>query len=177
MNNPVILVVEDREDDVLITRKAFRDAFIDNPIRVVKDGEQAIAYLSGMGKYRNRSEYPIPALVLLDIKMPRINGFEVLAWIRDEEQFKTLPVLVLTSSNEIQDLRKAYALGATSFLVKPLDFKEARRIPEFLPMPSILDVPVPPHREAQDTSSNLKVETTGSKTFVSLLKTKHLTGV
>jgi CheY-like chemotaxis protein len=118
----VILIVEDREDDILLIRKAFQKAAVTNPIHVVRDGDEAIAYLAGERKYSNREEYPLPVLVLLDLKLPGIDGFEVLRWIRQQDGLRALPVLVLTSSNEIRDVNRAY-LGANSFFVKELDFQ------------------------------------------------------
>jgi len=119
----VILLAEDREDDILLIRKAFQKGFIDNPLHVVRDGEEAIHYLSGEGQYSNRAEYPLPDLILLDLKMPKVDGFEVVRWIRRQPGFGSIPVVVLTSSDEIRDVNRAYALGANSFLVKPLDFE------------------------------------------------------
>ena len=121
----VILIVEDREDDILIMRKAFQKASLVNPIQIVRDGEEAVAYLGGEGKYANRAEYPLPALVLLDLKLPRMDGFEVLSWIRQQDGIQGLPVVVLTSSNELRDVNRAYSLGANSFFVKELDFQQA----------------------------------------------------
>jgi len=121
----LILLVEDREDDIVLVRKAFERAHIPNPIQVVRDGEEAMAYLSGDGKYSNRAEYPLPWLILLDLKMPRVDGFEVLTWIRQQPDFRSLIVVVLTSSDHIRDVNRAYALGANSFMVKPLDFENA----------------------------------------------------
>ena len=118
----VILLVEDREDDVLFTRRAFEKANLLNPLQVVPNGEEAIAYLKGEGKYSERDEFPLPALVLLDLQMPRKNGFEVLKWIREQPDFRALRVVVLTTSDRIQDVNRAYQLGANSFLVKPVDF-------------------------------------------------------
>ena len=118
----VILIVEDREDDILLMRKAFEKASVSNPVHVVHDGEEAIAYLSGEGQYANRAEYPLPILVLLDLKLPRRDGFEVLAWIRRQPGILGLPVVVLTSSTEIRDVNRAYQLGANSFFVKEVDF-------------------------------------------------------
>jgi CheY-like chemotaxis protein len=91
---------------------------------VVWNGQEAIAYLKGAGKYSNRDEYPLPDLLLLDLKMPRVNGFEVLQWIRQQPGLAPLRVLVLTSSDQIRDVNEAYRLGANSFLVKPLDFED-----------------------------------------------------
>src|SRR5437879_9371695 len=115
----IILLAEDREDDVLLIRKAFSKANISNPLQVVRDGEEAIAYLSGEGKYSNRAEYPFPDLVLLDLKMPRLDGFGVWKWIRAQPGLEGLRVLVLTSSEDMRDINRAYGLGARSFLVKP----------------------------------------------------------
>jgi CheY-like chemotaxis protein len=120
----IILLAEDREDDVLLIRKAFERAHIPNPLYVVHDGEEVIAYLKGEGKFSNRAEYPLPDLILLDLKMPRVNGFEVLAWIRQQPSLSSLRVLVLTSASEMRDVNQAYRLGANSFLVKPHDFEE-----------------------------------------------------
>src|SRR4051812_36401069 len=121
----VILLVEDREDDVFLIKKAFSKANLNNPVYVVNDGEQAIAYLMGDVPYSNRNEYPLPDIILLDLKMPRLDGFEVLTWIRRQPGIRGLPVIVLTSSEELRDVNQAYALGANSFLVKPLDFENS----------------------------------------------------
>ena len=122
-DHALILVVEDREDDILLIRKAFDKARVPNPIQYVRDGEEAVAYLRGEGKYANRAEHPLPDLVLLDLKLPRMDGFEVLKWIRAETGIRGLPVVVLTSSDQIQDVNRAYDLGANSFFVKELDFE------------------------------------------------------
>jgi CheY-like chemotaxis protein len=119
----VILLVEDEEDDVLLIKRAFSQASIFNPLFVVWNGEEAINYLKGTGKYANRAEYPLPDLLLLDLKMPRVDGFQVLKWIRQQPGLKSLRILVLTSSDQIRDANRAYQLGANSFLVKPLDFE------------------------------------------------------
>ena len=120
----VILLAEDEEDYVLLIRRAFEQANIPNPLHVVWNGQEAISYLKGEGKYSNREEYPLPDLLLLDLKMPRVNGFEVLEWIRKQPGLAPLRVLVLTSSDQIRDVNEAYRLGANSFLVKPMDFQD-----------------------------------------------------
>jgi CheY-like chemotaxis protein len=120
----VILLVEDREDDIILIKKAFQEARLLNPVQIVRNGEEAIDYLNGTGKYRNRAEFPLPELVLLDLKMPRIDGFEVLRWVRAQPSLKPMRIVVLTSSDAINDVTLAYQLGANSFLVKPLSFSD-----------------------------------------------------
>ena len=119
----VILVVEDREDDVLLIKRAFQQAGIKNPVCFLRDGEDAKAYLEGKGKYCQRDEYPLPDLILLDLKMPKVDGFELLEWIRAQPTLRGLRIVVLTSSEEIYDVNKAYEMGANSFLVKPFEFE------------------------------------------------------
>jgi CheY-like chemotaxis protein len=118
----LILVVEDREDDILLMRKAFQKAQLKNPLLFVRDGEEATAYLTGTGKYSNRAEFPLPILVLLDLKLPGMDGFDVLSWIRAKDGIRGLPVVVLTSSDQMGDINHAYELGANSFFVKEFDF-------------------------------------------------------
>ena len=118
----VILLVEDRDDDVFLVRRALRQAKVFNPFFLVRDGEEALSYLEGKGKYRNRDEYPLPDIMLLDLKMPKMDGFEVLRYVRSKPEFKALRIIVLTSSEELKDVNKAYEIGANSFLVKPLEF-------------------------------------------------------
>src|SRR5690242_16436232 len=112
----VILLAEDREDDILIIRKAFAHTNFPGSLFAVRNGEEAIAYLEGAAPYENRAEYPLPVLLLLDLKMPRKNGFEVLTWIRQQSGLVALRVIILTSSEEDSDLKLAYELGANSFL-------------------------------------------------------------
>jgi CheY-like chemotaxis protein len=128
----LILLAEDREDDVLIMRQAFAKTNFPGSLFAVHDGEEAIEYLSGEGKYSNRAEYPIPALLLLDLKMPRKNGFEVLEWIRKQPSLVALRVVVLTSSDDTSDLNLAYQMGANSFLTKPSDFSDMIQLTEFI---------------------------------------------
>ena len=124
--HPVILIAEDNENDVLMLRRAFGQLGINVPIHIVSDGEQTIAYLEGAGRYSNRAEYPLPDLLLLDLKMPRTNGFEVLQWVRANSSLALLRIVVLTTSDRTADLNRAYQLGANSFLVKPLHFDDFR---------------------------------------------------
>lgn len=128
----VILLVDDNEDDVLLIRRAFAQGKILNSLHVVRSGPEAIAYLNGSGKYADRSEFPLPSLVLLDIKMPGMDGFEVLQWIRRGSLVPTLRVVMLTSSDLMRDVNTAYQLGANSFLIKPLDFERFVEISEAL---------------------------------------------
>jgi CheY-like chemotaxis protein len=118
---PVVLVADDNEDDVLALRHALRRAGIDVPLQIVEDGEEAIAYLRGVGKFSNRAEFPLPDLFLLDLRMPKIDGFEVLEWLRQQPSLAPLRTIVLTMSNDVFDVDRAYALGANSFLTKSMD--------------------------------------------------------
>lgn len=128
----IILLVEDREDDVILIRKAFSKAGLMNPLYIVRDGEEAVAYLAGEGAFSNRNEYPLPEIILLDLKMPKLDGFEVLQWIRGQPGIRGLPVIVLTSSEEMKDVNRAYSLGANSFMVKPLDFENTAQLAKTL---------------------------------------------
>ena len=114
-----ILLVEDNEDDVFLMRRAFREAHIANPVSVVEDGQAAIEYLSGTGKFKDRATYPVPAIAFLDVKLPYKSGIEVLAWIRQQKELDSLIVIMLTASNELFDINQSYTLGANSYLVKP----------------------------------------------------------
>ena len=120
----VILLVEDRTDDVELVRRGLLKAKVFNPLQVVSDGEEALAYLDGVGKYADRKLYPLPDIILLDLKMPKMDGFEVLREVRNRPALSPIRVLVLTSSEDIYEVNKAYALGANSFLVKPHDFHD-----------------------------------------------------
>ena len=118
----VILLAEDDPNDVLLIQRAFQRTHLANPVQVVRDGEEALAYLSGQGAFADRELHPLPVLMLMDLKMPRKTGLEVLAWLRQQPGLKRLPVIVLTSSNQSPDINRAYELGANSYLVKPAGF-------------------------------------------------------
>ena len=119
-----VLLVEDSEEDILLLRRAFRKAGIANPLRVVKDGQEALNYLSGIGAYADRATYPIPSVMLIDLRLPRLSGFELLGWIRTKPDFNGLTVVVLTASDNPQDVHRAHELGVNTYLVKPGDFDE-----------------------------------------------------
>lgn len=127
-----ILLVEDNPDDVILTRRAFRRAGLDAALAVVEDGELAVEYLSGVGRFSDRERHPWPALVLLDLKLPRKPGLEVLQWIRSQPTLHDLPVVVLTSSRQDEDIERAYALGANSYLEKPVEFAALQKLVETL---------------------------------------------
>ena len=116
-----VLLAEDDPDDVLLTQMAFEKARLANPLQVVRDGEEAIAYLKGEGIYANRQRFPLPVLLLLDLKMPKVSGFEVLEWLRTRSCLTALPVAIMTSSDHDPDVTGAYELGADSYLAKPPD--------------------------------------------------------
>lgn len=113
----IFLLVEDNEDDVFFMKRAFQQAGVHNPLQIVRNGEEAIDYLSGQHDYSDRERYPLPDLIFLDLKMPGLNGFDVLKWMR--EQSLIVPVVVLTSSPEEIDRQRALDLGAECYLLKP----------------------------------------------------------
>ena len=115
-----ILIAEDSSDDVLFLKRAFLKAGIDAPLVFVKDGEEAIHYLAGTNEFAERTVHPFPGLFLLDLKMPKINGFEVLSWLQKQPRMRRFLVAVLTSSTAPGDINRAYDLGANSYLMKPL---------------------------------------------------------
>jgi len=121
MVNGCILQVEDEEADVFLLQHAFKKVGINESLQVVSDGRQAIDYLAGKGLFADREKYPLPALVLLDLKLPDRNGLEVLQWIRSEPGLRELVVIALTSSDHQTDITRAYELGINSYIVKPAD--------------------------------------------------------
>jgi CheY-like chemotaxis protein len=115
----LVLVVEDTEEDFELLKIAIRRAKVTTRVELVRDGQEAIDYLCGAGKYADRGAYPFPGVLFLDLKLPRVNGFEVLKWLKEHEQCKVVPVMVLTSSELDQDVDYAYRLGANCYMVKP----------------------------------------------------------
>src|SRR5437868_10624596 len=124
MDNKVILLVEDNARDEALTRRALKKNNIVNEVVAARDGVEALDYLFGTGKYAGRDMSIMPQLVLLDLKLPKVNGLQVLQKIRAEERTRRLPVVVFTSSSEEEDMMKSYDLGANSYVRKPVDFEQ-----------------------------------------------------
>lgn len=129
---PVILLVDDNPHDVVLIRLAFRRVGIIDTIQLVKDGAEALRYINGEDKYADRRVYPAPTLLLLDLKMPGTNGFEVLKWIRSQEALDSLVVVVMSGSRDDADIQRAYDLGANSYLSKPTRFEDLVKMMESL---------------------------------------------
>jgi CheY-like chemotaxis protein len=127
-SNYTILLVEDEENDARLLQMAFKKNDILNPVHWAKDGLEAIAYLNGDGVYADRTLYPFPEVLILDLKMPRMSGLEFLAWIRDHPDFKVIPTIIMTSSRQDPDIEKAYELGANTYMIKPSSFDELARM-------------------------------------------------
>ncbi|MDQ3495454.1 MAG: response regulator [Pseudomonadota bacterium] len=123
MTDKPILLVEDNPDDVELTRIAFAEGKVANPLVVVGDGAEALDYLFARGQYADRADQPLPSIVLLDLNLPKVDGREVLQAIRANERTRSLPVVVLTTSVEPFDVEASYALGANSYVQKPVDFE------------------------------------------------------
>ena len=114
-----LLIAEDDENDVFFLKRAFEQAKIENPIHIVRDGQETIEYLSGAGNFSDRNKHPIPYLLILDLKMPRKTGMDVLEWLSEQSELRSLPVVVFSSSAHRTDIERAYELGANAFVVKP----------------------------------------------------------
>jgi DNA-binding response OmpR family regulator len=119
-----ILLVKDSEDDVLFIRRALKLTGADLSHHVASDGQQAIDYMDGVGEYADRELYPLPSMVLLDLKLPRVLGLDVLKWIRARREFGNIPVIIMTASGERTDWERGYRLGANSFMIKPGNLDE-----------------------------------------------------
>ncbi len=124
-----VLLVEDDLNDIFLVKRAFKLAHIPNPLQVVTDGLDAINYLSGEDKYADRKTYPLPRLIVMDIKMPRKNGFEVLEWVKREGRpLRRIPIIIVSSSDSPADINRAYELGANAYMVKPVDFRAVEHL-------------------------------------------------
>jgi CheY-like chemotaxis protein len=126
--NTTVLLAEDNENDAFLMERAFKAHGITAPLQVMRDGAETIDYLSGSGVYSDRAKYPIPSLVILDLKMPRKSGFDVLAWLQHNPEIKIVPTLVWSSSADPIDIKRAYCLGANGFLCKPADFQKFKQM-------------------------------------------------
>jgi CheY-like chemotaxis protein len=123
-----ILAAEDEESDRMILTLAFKRAQLPQPLVIVPDGEEVVNYLTGKERYADRTAFPLPALVVLDLKMPRMDGFDVLEWLAKQSDYKDLPAVVLSSSSSNADMQKARELGAKDYFVKPHSFDELIKI-------------------------------------------------
>jgi CheY-like chemotaxis protein len=127
-----ILLVKDTADDIFFMRRAMNSIGGDAQLQVARDGQEAIDYLSGTGDFADRVAYPVPSLVLLDLKLPRVPGMDVLKWIRSRLDFKIMPVIILTASGEFADWERGYRLGANSFMPKPTSFDDLKKLVQCL---------------------------------------------
>ena len=155
----VILLVEDDENYALTMCAALERVPIPNVVRVVRDGAEAVAYLEGQGQYADRAGHPLPALVVLDLNLPGMDGLEVLRRIRRQPRFKDLRMVMLTSSHNARDSSAAYKLGVHSYLTKPTDFNEAvammaRLLTPFVPIASQPELPPTPPDSETDTPAS-----------------------
>jgi two-component system response regulator len=132
--NKEILLVEDNPNDEALTIRAFRKAGIANPITVARDGEEALGYLFGTGLYADRDTSRIPQVIILDLKLPKIDGLEVLKKIREDSKIKAVPVVILTTSKEQRDLVEAYNLHTNAYVQKPVDFVKFAEACQYLGM-------------------------------------------
>lgn len=128
MNAPVILLVEDDPNSVFFFQHTMKTLEMANPLHVAADGRAALDYLEGVGEFADRHKHPMPGLVLLDLKLPRLSGFDVLQKLRQRPETRTLIVVVLTSSASNEDIARAYALGANAYLVKPVRLQDLEEI-------------------------------------------------
>jgi len=127
-NSPCILIVDDNPRDVTLFQAALENCGIKSRVQVAPHSQQAIAYLRGDGAFGDRGAHPLPSIVFTDLNMPVSDGFELLAWLRDHPEQRQMPVVVLTTSRMENDIRRAYTLGAHSYMVKPVNFDELERM-------------------------------------------------
>lgn len=130
MKDPAItvLLVEDNADDALLMQRAFKSQGLERPPHICADAVEAIDYLKGEGKFADRLTFPFPHLIITDLKMPRGDGFELLAWLRQHVEAMVIPTIVWSSSDDPRDVKRAYMLGANSYMRKPSDFQEFKNM-------------------------------------------------
>jgi len=126
--SPPILVVDDNPRDITLFQAALENCGIRYPLQIASHSQQAIAYLRGEGAFADRKQFPLPAIIFTDLNMPVADGFELLAWLREHPEHRLMPVVVWTTSRMETDIRRAYSLGAHSYLVKPVNFDELERM-------------------------------------------------
>ena len=127
--NPMtVLLVEDDLNDIFLVKRAFKQANIPNPLQVATDGVEAVQYLIGEGRFTNRKLHPLPHLIIMDLKMPRKTGLEVLEWLKKDGLLRRIPVVIVSSSDQPSDINQAYALGANAYMVKPVDFQSVENL-------------------------------------------------
>jgi len=148
-SNKVILLVEDNPDDAALTLRAFKRSHVANPIAEVRDGIEALDFLFARGVYSDRATAPLPTLIILDLKLPKLDGLGVLKAIREDERTRLLPVVILTSSKEEQDLISSYSLGANSYVRKTVDFNEFLEAVKVLGIYWLMMNQSPPERTIQ----------------------------
>ena len=144
MGNKIILLVEDNQDDQVLTMRALKKSNIVNELVVLNDGVEALDYLLGTGMYAGRDISIMPQLILLDLKLPKVDGLQLLKRLRGHERTKLLPIVVLTTSKEEEDIAKSYSLGANSYIRKPVDFTEFSRVVQQLGLYWLLLNEAPP---------------------------------
>jgi CheY-like chemotaxis protein len=127
-NHMPVLIAEDDPNDVFLLKRAFEKAGVNNPVIVARNGQEAIDYLNGSGKFTDRAAHPLPGLMFLDLKMPLVDGFDVLAWLNARKMNGKVPVVVLTSSNQERDIKQAQQMGADDYRIKPQQFEELLQI-------------------------------------------------
>jgi CheY-like chemotaxis protein len=131
LRNCLILVMEDDAEDAWLLQRALTKLGI-TKFHFVRDGEEGIAYLTGRGEYSDRQRYPVPGFIITDLKMPLLNGLEVLKWLRDHPAYRNLPTLILTSSRAESDVANAYGFGANSYMVKPTNSDELDKLGQLI---------------------------------------------
>ena len=123
-----VLLVEDDLNDIFLVKRAFKMAHIHNQLQIVTDGQEAISYLRGVDKYADRQAYPLPKLMVMDIRMPRKSGFEVLEFVKSNPSLRRIPVVIVSGSDNPADINRAYESGANAYMIKPMDFREVEHL-------------------------------------------------
>lgn len=127
-NQITVLLVEDDLNDIFLVKRAFKRANLTNPLQVVTDGVEAVQYLIGEGRYVDRQAHPLPHLIIMDLKMPRKTGLEVLEWLKKDGELRRIPVVIVSSSYLPADINRAYELGANAYMVKPVNFQSVEHL-------------------------------------------------